>query len=229
VIVNTTPPFFARMYYIFSCTPNHPNLDESFTLALVHAFDVVDEADCPEEDRYLGVLRLRPKPIAETEFAFVDTIIRGALITPCGSDPNGDYLLVDVIDHDMFLRIKTLYPGRTDCRPQSFEDIQPVQEQESVNLASILAELKQQEEEKAARRLANKEHLNNVSDAGTDSDEEEVLVDQFFESDSESEDLGSAPQEPLERIAADDDDECELYMEYPDEYDGDDDENLDDV
>ena len=60
-------------------------------------------------DKDLNFHRLRAKPRAESIFISIRSISRGAFIVPEHSKDD-DFLVVDVVDTDMFLRIRAMYP-----------------------------------------------------------------------------------------------------------------------
>ncbi|KAG1864594.1 hypothetical protein C8R48DRAFT_747876 [Suillus tomentosus] len=81
---------FGRLIFIFTCLvegTSHP-------MALIQPCDAPIQHR-PSKDRLLGLC----------EFIFTESIIRGALLLEDRSQP-GDFLVVDSIDTDMFLRMK---------------------------------------------------------------------------------------------------------------------------
>ncbi|KAJ6572855.1 hypothetical protein DFH09DRAFT_916508 [Mycena vulgaris] len=96
---------FVRLVYVFSCEIDkkvHP-------FALVQALDV-GTGQRTTKDKALGFHRVRERQRQKSEFISVHSIIRGALLVP-DFDKKGDYLVVDIIDGDMFLRLKEMYPN----------------------------------------------------------------------------------------------------------------------
>ncbi|KAJ7257370.1 hypothetical protein C8J57DRAFT_1648450 [Mycena rebaudengoi] len=96
---------FARLIYIFTCMVNN----------VVHPFALINTLDAgpgqhSQRDKALGLHRVRAKPRRDSEFIPVRSIIRGALLAPDCDNP-GDFFVVDLVDTDMFLRLKTMYPG----------------------------------------------------------------------------------------------------------------------
>ncbi|KAJ7622984.1 hypothetical protein B0H17DRAFT_1164466 [Mycena rosella] len=61
------------------------------------------------KDRALKFIRVRERPRQAAEFIFVRTIIRGAVLVAAG-DEDSDHLVMDVVDGDMYLRLKGLVP-----------------------------------------------------------------------------------------------------------------------
>ncbi|KAJ6471679.1 hypothetical protein DFH09DRAFT_1253869 [Mycena vulgaris] len=77
--------------------------------ALVQALDV-GTGQRTTKNKALGFHRLRERQRQKSEFISVHSIIRCALLVP-DFDKKGDYLVVDIIDGDMFLRLKEMYPS----------------------------------------------------------------------------------------------------------------------
>ncbi|KAJ7078038.1 hypothetical protein B0H15DRAFT_789221 [Mycena belliarum] len=107
VLVKTTnEPFFAQLIYMFSCT-----VEER-----LHPFALVLPLDAPtgrmgKKDKALRFHRVHAKPRRNSEFISVHSVIRGALLAPDFDKP-GEFIVVDIADGDISLRLKTLYPGR---------------------------------------------------------------------------------------------------------------------
>ncbi|KAJ7695581.1 hypothetical protein B0H14DRAFT_3100500 [Mycena olivaceomarginata] len=78
--------------------------------ALVQALDV----GIPQrytKDRLLSLYRVRQREREKCEFISVHSIIRGALLVP-DFEIKGDHLVVDIVDADMYFRIKAMYGER---------------------------------------------------------------------------------------------------------------------
>ncbi|KAJ6476594.1 hypothetical protein DFH09DRAFT_1253495 [Mycena vulgaris] len=107
VLIKTAgEPFFAQLIYPFSCTVEKKS----------HAFALVLPLDAPtgrlsRKDRVLRFHRVHAKPRKNSEFISVHSIIRGALLAPDFDKP-GEFIVVDVVDGVMSLRLKSLYPRR---------------------------------------------------------------------------------------------------------------------
>ncbi|KAI0677658.1 hypothetical protein C8Q78DRAFT_962196, partial [Trametes maxima] len=93
--------------------------DIRYPIAFVETFGVV-RGPRRRVDQDLGLCRIRPSRVdphapadntgsGRTAFIPVESIIRGALIVADHGTP-GDYLVVDTIDTDMFLRIQEFFP-----------------------------------------------------------------------------------------------------------------------
>jgi len=95
---------FAQLIFVFTCTLDSSGV--TYPVALVHPFDAPN--GLPSQlDRDLGFIRLRRARPMACEFISVQSIIRGALIAEDFGNP-GDFLVIDVIDADMFLQLKGL-------------------------------------------------------------------------------------------------------------------------
>ncbi|KAJ7351162.1 hypothetical protein DFH08DRAFT_992342, partial [Mycena albidolilacea] len=94
---------FVRLVYVFTFEIDgrrHP-------FALVQALDV----GIPQrytKDRVLSLYRVRQREREKCEFISVHSIIRGALLVP-DFEIQGDHLVVDIVDADMYFRIKMMY------------------------------------------------------------------------------------------------------------------------
>jgi hypothetical protein len=107
VIVKTVGGhIFARLVFIFEC-----KLDGTvYSFALIHPFDDA-VGRRRRKDIDLGFYRLREKPRRMSEFISVRSIVRAALIVDDFDDAEGGYRLVmDLVDPDMFLRLKNMHP-----------------------------------------------------------------------------------------------------------------------
>ncbi|KAG1886830.1 uncharacterized protein F5891DRAFT_1132413 [Suillus fuscotomentosus] len=100
-IQTTDKIIFGRLLFVFECTLDNTVL----SLALIHPFDAPTGV-CIQKDKHLNIFRVRAKLRAQAEFFSVRAIIRGALLVPDGGN---DFLVVDTVDTDMFLRVKALH------------------------------------------------------------------------------------------------------------------------
>jgi hypothetical protein len=95
---------FAQLLLLFACT-----VDKTvYHFALIHPFDAHTGPLC-QKDKDLNFYRVREKNQNSSEFVSVNSIIRGALLVD-DSGKEGDKLVVDIIDTDMFLRMKEIFP-----------------------------------------------------------------------------------------------------------------------
>ncbi|KAK0475755.1 hypothetical protein IW261DRAFT_1422042 [Armillaria novae-zelandiae] len=105
--------FFAETIMLFSCTIG----GESFPLALVHPFNEPVGASNAKLDKDLGFYRVWARQRKNSTFVSIYNIIRGALLVEDygfkSADGMKEYLVVDCVDDDLFLRMKSLkYIGR---------------------------------------------------------------------------------------------------------------------
>ncbi|KAJ7814185.1 hypothetical protein B0H13DRAFT_2140479 [Mycena leptocephala] len=97
---------FVQLIYVFAISVNN----EKQCFALVQPLDALRGA-LSAKDKALGFYRVRAKPRQASEFIPVRSIIRGALLASDFSQP-GDFLVIDLVDVDMWLRLKQMYPDR---------------------------------------------------------------------------------------------------------------------
>jgi len=103
VIISTTEKIiFGQLIFVFTCTLD--GSDASYPIALIHLFNV-PTGPPPQLDRDLGFLRLKKASPNACEFISIHSIIRGALLAEDFANP-GDFLVIDILDADMFLRLK---------------------------------------------------------------------------------------------------------------------------
>jgi hypothetical protein len=95
-------PIFGRLCFIFTCVVN----GATYPIALIQPLDA-PVGPRRQKDKDLGFWQLRERPRASCEFFSVRSIVCGAVIAPDFEKP-GEYLVVDTIDTDMFLRLKGL-------------------------------------------------------------------------------------------------------------------------
>ncbi|KAF8164494.1 hypothetical protein K438DRAFT_1909729 [Mycena galopus ATCC 62051] len=106
LVKTTSGNIFVRLVYVFTCQIG----EQTHPFALVQALDV-GVGQCSAQDKALGVYRVRQRERRKSEFISVYSIIRGALLAP-DSKKKGDYLVVDVVDPDMYFRLLAMYPDR---------------------------------------------------------------------------------------------------------------------
>jgi hypothetical protein len=103
IIHNTERDFFVQLAFIFTYSFD----DVVLPIALVHPFSEVRTLQ--NKDKALNLHRMRMRPRGDAMFISVRSICHGAFLVSENSN-NGDYLVVDVVDTDMFLRIRFMYP-----------------------------------------------------------------------------------------------------------------------
>ena len=103
VIVDTAPGIiFAQLLSMFLCVVDN----KVYPLALIHPYDAGIQGPRRRKDKELELLRVRVKPRVEAEFISLHSVIRGALLIQ-DFDSDSDYFVVDTVDTDMFLRLRS--------------------------------------------------------------------------------------------------------------------------
>lgn len=99
--------FFAKLILIFTITLD----DTEYPLAYIQPFDR-STGSIRNKDKDLGFYRIGAQPRNKAEFISIHSIIRGAYIVP-DFEKDSEFLVVDTIDGDMFLRLFEMYgdPG----------------------------------------------------------------------------------------------------------------------
>jgi hypothetical protein len=87
---------------IFTCTVG----DVQYPVTLVLPYDR-PVGICPRKDKDFQFWRVKRKPRASAEFFSVHSIVRGCMIVEDVSRPD-EFLIVDTIDTDMFLRMQDI-------------------------------------------------------------------------------------------------------------------------
>lgn len=101
---------FAKLLFVFQCSIN--NDQGPYSLALVQGYDAfIPRSQRPPSDAFLELIRVRAQPRNKPRLIFVDSIVRGAMLASANDAPN-DYLVVDVVDTDMFSRLRGWSPNR---------------------------------------------------------------------------------------------------------------------
>ncbi len=101
---------------VFECTVR----EKTFPLMLIRPFDQPMEGHSAQKDQDLGFYRVRTDmKKSEPHLVSIYSVIRGALLIEDSDfnpeDENAkEYLVVDVVDADMFLRMQSLhYVGKS--------------------------------------------------------------------------------------------------------------------
>jgi hypothetical protein len=95
--------YFAQLLYLFT----YKFGGTTFPIALIQPF--VDVRNLRKKDRELRLHRLRPRSLGDSIFISARSICRGAFLVPALDHPH-EVIVVDVIDTDMFLRVRSIYP-----------------------------------------------------------------------------------------------------------------------
>ncbi|EPQ50176.1 hypothetical protein GLOTRDRAFT_82536 [Gloeophyllum trabeum ATCC 11539] len=107
VMVNTTNgTIFAKLIFCFTCKV----ADSSYPIALIQPFDA-PTGPRRRKDKDLCFYRVKARTRSEAEFIDARSILRGALLAPDFEEGHEDeYLVMDTVDTDMFLRLKHMFP-----------------------------------------------------------------------------------------------------------------------
>ena len=89
---------------MFTCSVD----GELFPLALVHPYNAGIPGQRLAKDKHLGFWRVREQPRTSSEIFSVQSIVRRALLFP-DSARDGEHLVIDTIDTDMFLRVQEMH------------------------------------------------------------------------------------------------------------------------
>jgi hypothetical protein len=106
LVLTGTGNIFVRLLYVFEV----PLDGKTYPFALVQPLDV-PVGRISAKDKALKLFRARAR--RNSEFIPLRSVIRGAVLVP-DSKREGDYLVMDVADWDMFLRLKDMYSDRFD-------------------------------------------------------------------------------------------------------------------
>ena len=80
--------------------------NDSYPIALIKPFEKV--AGHSQADKDLGFIRVRSSPRKPSELIHIGSIIRGALVIK-DFQREGDHLVVDTVDADMYMRLLHLH------------------------------------------------------------------------------------------------------------------------
>ena len=94
---------FAQLVLVFICRVGERN----YRLALIQPLDKVSRPSTRNVDKGLSIHRWNIRARSKCEVISLDCIVRGAVLV---RDPtfSGDYFVIDVLDEDMFLRVKQI-------------------------------------------------------------------------------------------------------------------------
>lgn len=95
---------FGKLLFVFVCYVADEQLEP---LALIQPMYI--PTGCRErKDTHLGLYRLTAQPRNESVLVSTRVIIRGALLAKANDKPN-DFFAVDMVDSDMFIRLKEVF------------------------------------------------------------------------------------------------------------------------
>lgn len=92
----------AKLLFVFTCEVDKT----SYPIALIQPHDS-PTGDRTLKDKDFGFYRVRAQPRTRSEFVSVQSIVRGILLAQDPDFPE-EFLVVDVVDTDMYLRMKSL-------------------------------------------------------------------------------------------------------------------------
>lgn len=106
IIKTVNGEILAQLVFLFTCQVD----GIPYPIALVQTYDA-PAGRRTIKDRDLSFYRVRAKPRASCEFISVQSIVRGVfLAAESDTEKPGEFLVVDSVDTDMFLRMKAMYP-----------------------------------------------------------------------------------------------------------------------
>lgn len=94
---------FAQLVFVFTCQVGK----QDYHLGLVQPLEKVSRANAKRVDKELSIYRWKIRSRARCEVIPLDSIVRGAVLIK-DTTYNEDYLVMDTLDEDMFLRVKQL-------------------------------------------------------------------------------------------------------------------------
>ncbi|TEB21349.1 hypothetical protein FA13DRAFT_1832638 [Coprinellus micaceus] len=104
VLIQTTEGMiFGRLLALFIARPTKKH--KGVPIALILPYDGTFRTNERNKDQHFGLHRVRPFPQAKAELFAAQSIIRGGLLIPA-YDTDTDYFVFDVLDGDMFLRMR---------------------------------------------------------------------------------------------------------------------------
>ena len=104
VIINTTTGIiFAKLIFIFTTKID----DTRHPWAFIQPYDL-PIGRLTDKEKELELFRVRAQPRGSAEFVDARSIIRGVLLVPT-FEKEDDYFIFDVLDADLFLRMKELW------------------------------------------------------------------------------------------------------------------------
>jgi hypothetical protein len=107
VIINTTIGIiFARLIFIFTTEIDNTK----YPWAFIQPYDS-PIGRLTDKEKELELFRVRAQPRGSPEFVDARSIIRGVLLVPT-FEKEGDFFVFDVLDADLFLRMKELWKER---------------------------------------------------------------------------------------------------------------------
>ncbi|KAL0057199.1 hypothetical protein AAF712_016167 [Marasmius tenuissimus] len=107
IFYTAASPVFAQLKYLLVTEVG----GEKYPIAYVQSYKVISMGRRTQSDRHFGILRVQKEKL---EFISVHSIIWGALVAHSLLEDSDERLVVDTVDYDMFLRVRSHWPGYTD-------------------------------------------------------------------------------------------------------------------
>ena len=94
---------FAQLVFVFTCRVN----GREYRLALIQPLEKKSRPSTRNVDKNLSISRWHIRARSRCEVVPLDCIVRGAVLV-ADTKFAGDYFVIDTLDEDMFLRVKTM-------------------------------------------------------------------------------------------------------------------------
>ena len=94
---------FAQLVFVFVCRVN----GHDHHLALVQPLDKLSRRNTRSVDKNLSIYRWHIRPRDRCEVIPLNSIVRGAILV-ADTRYAGDYFVIDTLDEDSFLRVRTM-------------------------------------------------------------------------------------------------------------------------
>ena len=94
---------FAQLVFVFTCRVN----GHEYRLALIQPLEKKSQPSTRNVDKNLSISRWHIQTRSRCEVVPLDCIVRGAVLV-ADTKFAGDYFVIDTLDEDMFLQVKTM-------------------------------------------------------------------------------------------------------------------------
>jgi len=105
---------FAKLIFLFTTKID----DTEHPWAFIQPYDL-PIGRLTDKEKDLELFRVRAQPRRSAEFVDARSIIRGVLLFPT-FERDGDYFVFDVLDADLFMRVKELWKEKQTQNPEDF-------------------------------------------------------------------------------------------------------------
>jgi hypothetical protein len=99
-------PLFARLLLLF--TLSNSKGSRTIPFAVIEPYDAPIPTQVQKHDSSLQMLRVWPPTPTVLEVVFARSIIHGTLLIPDWEQESSDFMVFDILDSDMFLRVKEI-------------------------------------------------------------------------------------------------------------------------